>query len=105
MQIAYTYASSPRGGGHHILFKHPDGSVPPRRGDVLLGIRHAPLDVSGPTVSRPHPWLTKNSFTFTKHIMYNPAGAWPLTFPCSKYRVLLPARIDTLTPTSQLVLF
>jgi len=34
------------------------------------------------------PWL----FTFTKHIMYNPAGAWPLTFPCSKYKAFVRAR-------------
>jgi tellurite resistance protein TehA-like permease len=31
------------------------------------------------------PWI----FTSTKHIMYNPAGAWPLTFPCTGFIMTL----------------
>lgn len=31
------------------------------------------------------PWIC----TFTKHIMYNPAGAWPLTFPCTGFTLTL----------------
>jgi len=33
------------------------------------------------------PWI----FTSTKHIMYNPAGAWPLTFPCTGFILALGA--------------
>ena len=50
-QITYTYASAPRGGGHYVLFEHPDGFVPRRPGAVLLGVRHAPLDVSNSTTA------------------------------------------------------
>jgi tellurite resistance protein TehA-like permease len=31
------------------------------------------------------PWI----FTSTKHVMYNPAGAWPLTFPCTGFTLAL----------------
>ena len=88
-QIASPYTSAPRGGGYHILCEHPDGFVPPRPGVVLLGICHASLGVSGCIMPRVGAWLINPSLTSTKHIMYNPAGAWPLTFPCSKYNVFL----------------
>lgn len=102
-QIASPYTSAPRGGGYHILCEHPDGFVPPRLGVVLLGVCHAPLDVSGCITSRMGAWLTEPSLTSTKHIMYNPAGAWPLTFPCSKYTFFL-TFTQMLIPTSQLAL-
>jgi len=31
------------------------------------------------------PWIC----TSTKHVMYNPAGAWPLTFPCTGFTLTL----------------
>lgn len=86
LQITYPHASASRGGGYDILHKHPDGFGLRRIGAVLLGICHGAVDVSDSRTSRPDDSLTEPSCTSRKQIMYNPAGAWPLTFPCSKYQ-------------------
>ena len=52
------------------------------------------MDVSDFTTSRPDASLTKTSCASTKQIMYNPAGAWPLTFPCSNYQGFFFARAE-----------
>ena len=104
-QIAFTHASAPRGGGCDILCEHSDGFVLSRNGLVLLGIRHGPVDVSDSATSKLDAPLTKPSCTSTKQIRYNPAGAWPLTFPCSNYRESpLRAYTGELTTSLQLVL-
>ena len=64
----------------------------------MLALRPSAMAVSCLTTSRLKPRLTKPSVTFTKHLTYNPAGAWPLTFPCSNYHELFCPHTGVLTP-------